>query len=159
MRRNVFETVIGALVIAAAVGFLAYSYNKADIGRVAGYEVLARFDRADGLKEGADVRMSGIRIGRISSLALDGETFLAVAKLEIDEAVELPEDSSAEIVSESLLGGRFLNITPGGALKALSPGGEIRYTQSAVSLEQLIGKFIFSGGAGAGGEKEGDGAK
>lgn len=144
MRRNALETVIGALVLAAAAGFLAFSYTTADIGAVAGYKVLARFDRADGLKAGADVRMSGIRIGQIKSLDLEDDTYLAVVEMEIDDAVKLPDDSSAEIISESLLGGKFLALTPGASEEYLAAGGEIRFTQSPVSLEQLIGKFIFS---------------
>jgi phospholipid/cholesterol/gamma-HCH transport system substrate-binding protein len=144
MRRNALETAIGALVIAAAVGFLAFSYMAADIGNVAGYKILARFDRIDGLKEGSEVRMSGIRIGQIKSLSLEQETYFALVEMEIDDAVKLPEDSSAAIISESLLGGRFMALTPGGASKYLSEGDEIRFTQSPVSLEQLIGKFIFA---------------
>ena len=144
MRRNALETVIGAAVIVAAAGFLAFSYTTADIASVTGYKVVARFDRVDGLHEGADVRMSGIRVGQISQLYLEQDTYFAVVEMEIDEAVKLPDDSSAEIVSESLLGGRFLALTPGGSDKTLESGGEIRYTQSPVSLEQLIGKFIFS---------------
>ena len=144
MRRNALETAIGALVIVAAVGFLAFSYATADIGKVSGYKVIARFDRVDGLKSGADVRMSGIRVGQISDLRLEADTYFAVVEMEIDEAIKLPDDSSAEIVSESLLGGRFLALTPGASEEYLGVGGEIRYTQSPVSLEQLIGKFIFS---------------
>ena len=146
MRRNALETAIGALVLAAAGGFLAFSYQAADIGSVgSGYAVKARFDRVDGLKQGADVRMSGIRVGKIKSMLLETDTYLAVVEMEIDGAVKVPDDTSAEIVSESLLGGRFMSLTPGGSDKFLPAGGELRYTQSPVSLEQLIGKFIFSG--------------
>lgn len=144
MRRNALETAIGALVIVAAIGFLAFSYSAADIGKVSGYKVIARFDRVDGLKSGADVRMSGIRVGQIGDLTLEPDTYFAVVEMEIDEAVKLPDDSSAEIISESLLGGRFLALSPGASEKFLPAGGEIRFTQSPVSLEQLIGKFIFS---------------
>jgi phospholipid/cholesterol/gamma-HCH transport system substrate-binding protein len=146
MRRNALETAIGALVLAAAGGFLAFSYQAADIGAVgSGYMVKARFDRVDGLKQGADVRMSGIRVGQIKGMQLETDTYLAVVEMEIDGAVKVPDDTSAEIVSESLLGGRFMSLTPGGSEKYLPEGGELRFTQSPVSLEQLIGKFIFSG--------------
>lgn len=145
MRRNALETAIGAVVIVAAAGFLAFSYTTADVASVSGYSVVARFDRADGLRDGADVRMSGIRIGQVTDMRLEPDTYFAVVEMEIDNAVKLPTDSSAEIASESLLGGRFLALTPGAEEKMLDAGGEIRYTQSPVSLEQLIGKFIFSG--------------
>lgn len=150
MRRNVLETAIGALVLAAAGGFLAFSYQAVDIGGVgSGYTVKARFDRVDGLKQGADVRMSGIKVGKIKGMLLETDTYLAVVEMEIDRTVQLPDDTSAEIVSESLLGGRFMSLTPGGSEKYLPEGGELRFTQSPVSLEQLIGKFIFSGGDNA----------
>lgn len=145
MRRNALETAIGAVVIVAAAGFLAFSYTTADVASVSGYTVMARFDRADGLRDGADVRMSGIRIGQVTDMRLEADTYFAVVEMEIDNTVKLPTDSSAEIASESLLGGRFLALTPGAEDKMLDAGGEIRYTQSPVSLEQLIGKFIFSG--------------
>lgn len=153
MRRNALETAIGAAVIAAAIGFLAFSYSAADVASVSGYKVLARFDRADGLRDGADVRMSGIRIGQVTSMHLEKDTYFAVVEMEIEDGVKLPEDSSAEIVSESLLGGRFMSLTPGAEEKMLAAGGEIRFTQSPVSLEQLIGKFIFSS------QEDGDGDK
>ena len=89
--------------------------------------------------------MSGIRVGKIKGMQLETDTYLAVVEMEIDGAVKVPDDTSAEIVSESLLGGRFMSLTPGGSDKFLPAGGELRYTQSPVSLEQLIGKFIFSG--------------
>ena len=143
MRRNALETVIGALVIAAAVGFLAFSYMAADIGSVSGYKVLARFARIEGLKAGSEVRMSGIRVGQVKSLSLERETYYALVEMEIDHSVSLPADSSAAIISESLLGGKFLALTPGGDSAMLSDGDEIRFTQSPVSLEQLIGKFMF----------------
>lgn len=154
MRRNALETAIGAAVIAAAIGFLAFSYSAADVASVSGYKVLARFDRADGLRDGADVRMSGIRIGQVTSMHLEKDTYFAVVEMEIEEGVKLPEDSSAEIVSESLLGGRFMSLTPGAEEKMLAAGGEIRFTQSPVSLEQLIGKFIFSSQEGEDGDKK-----
>ena len=123
MRRNALETAIGALVLAAAGGFLALSYQAADIGSVgSGYAVKARFDRVDGLKQGADVRMSGIRVGKIKGMQLETDTYLAVVEMEIDGAVKVPDDTSAEIVSESLLGGRFMSLTPGGSDKFLPAG-------------------------------------
>lgn len=145
MRRNVFETVIGALVLAVAAWFLYFSYTRSGVRDVGGYPVMARFDRVDGIDSGSDVRMSGIKIGTVVGQELDPETYLAILKLEIDPRVKLPDDSSAEIVSAGLLGSRYLALVPGGSDSMLEPGGEIRFTQSAVSLEQLIGKFVFGG--------------
>jgi phospholipid/cholesterol/gamma-HCH transport system substrate-binding protein len=144
MGGNVVETLIGAVVLAVAVAFLTFAYGRADVGAVAGYEVVARFERIDGLSAGSDVRMSGIKVGTITSQILDKQDYLAVVHMSIDPEVKLPEDSSAEVISDGLLGSKYMSLVPGGADDMIEPGGEIRFTQSSVSLEQLIGKFMFS---------------
>src|SRR3546814_1831500 len=102
---------------------------------------MAKFDRIDGIEAGSDVRMSGIKIGTVTRQELDPESYLAVVHMEVDPRVKLPDDSSAEITSAGLLGSRYLALVPGGSERMLPPGGQIRFTQSAVSLEQLIGKI------------------
>src|SRR3546814_6897997 len=143
MRRNIFETVIGALVLLVAAWFLYFSYTRSGVRDVDGYEVMAKFDRIDGIEAGSDVRMSGIKIGTVTRQELDPESYLAVVHMEVDPRVKLPDDSSAEITSAGLLGSRYLALVTGGSERMLSPGGQIRFTQSAVSLEQLICKFVF----------------
>jgi len=147
---NMFEAVIGAVVLAVAAVFLVVAFGTANVGTVRGYEVLARFDRVDGLNMGADVRMSGIKIGSITGQTLDPKTFLAEVRMSIDAAVKLPVDSSAQIISDGLLGSKFLAIIPGGDDQTIRPGGLISYTQSPIILENLIGQLIF----GAGGDKD-----
>ena len=144
MGGNVVETLIGAVVLVVAVAFLTFAYGRADVGAVAGYEVVARFERVDGLSAGSDVRMSGIKIGTIVNQTLDKNDYLAVVRMSIDPDVKLPEDSSAEVISDGLLGSKYMSLVPGGAEDMIEPGGEIQFTQSSVSLEQLIGKFMFS---------------
>ncbi len=158
MSRNIIETVMGAVVLAVAAVFFAFAYGTANLRPVEGYEVLARFQRIDGLAIGADVRISGVRVGTITAQTLDPATFQAVVHLSIDRRYRLPEDTSAEIVSESLLGGKYVSLSPGGAEEMLPEGGTITLTQSSINVEQLIGRYIFSppaGGSGSGGEGEG----
>lgn len=143
MKGNLFEALIGAVVLAVAAFFLVFAFSTTDVGAVNGYEVTATFDRVDGVNAGADVRMSGIKIGTVTKLELDPQTFLARATLNIDSAVELPDDSSAEITTEGLLGGKYMAIVPGGAEDVIAPGGRIQFTQSSLSLEGLIGRFGF----------------
>ena len=144
MGGNLVETLIGAVVIAVAAGFLFFAYGRADVGAVDGYEVIAKFERVDGLSVGSDVRMSGIKIGTVLEQILDSTEYLAVVRISIDPAVKLPEDSSAEIVSDGLLGSKYVSLVPGGADDMIEDEGEIQFTQSSVSLEQLIGKFMFN---------------
>ncbi len=153
MSRNVIETILGALVLVVAVGFGAWAYGRSNVGDPGGYELVAKFDRADGLDVGGDVRVSGIRVGRVISQDLDPQTYRANVRFSVREGVQLSEDSSAAIVSAGLLGGRYLSLVPGGAEEMLKPGGEIKLTQSAVNLEDLIGRFIYGqGSGGAGGQ-------
>ena len=142
--RGIAEVLTGACVLMVAAGFLAFAVAHSGRSASGGYPLKARFDRIDGLNTGADVRIAGVKIGSVLDARIDPKTFLAEVTLSIREDVHLPKDSSAEITSESLLGGKFLNITPGGDPGVLAPGGVISITQSSVSLEQLLGKFIFS---------------
>ena len=143
MKGNLFEALIGAVVLAVAAFFLVFAFSSTDVGAVDGYEVTATFDRVDGVNAGADVRMSGIKIGTVTKLELDPQTFLAKATLNIDRTVELPDDSSAEITTEGLLGGKYMAIVPGGSEDVIAPGGRIQFTQSSLSLEGLIGRLGF----------------
>ena len=155
MNGNLFEALIGAIVLVVAAFFLAFAFSTADIGTVKGYQVLARFDRVDGLNVGSDVRLSGIKVGTVTSQELDHETFLAVVSMNIDPEVHLPKDSSAQIVTDGLLGGKFMAIVPGGDPDTIEPGGEITFTQSPIILENLIGQLIFGAGGDSSGEESG----
>ena len=144
MKKNIVETILGAVVLAAAIIFLAFSYSSADIGSVDGYEVKARFSSIGGLKAGDKVVISGVKVGTVTAVKLDKETFLADVFLDIDSKFKLPDDTAAFISSESLLGGLYLQLEPGASEEIIAPGGIIEYTQAPQNLEQLLGQFIFS---------------
>ena len=144
MQRNVIETVLGAVVLGVAILFLAFSYSSANIGGTDGYEVKARFSGIGGLNVGDKVVISGVKVGQVSRIKLDEKTYLADVFLDIDDDVELPEDTAAFISSESLLGGLYMQLEPGAAEDMIEDGGVIEYTQAPQNLEQLLGQFIFS---------------
>jgi phospholipid/cholesterol/gamma-HCH transport system substrate-binding protein len=152
MRKSFAEIAVGAAVVAAALAFLVYAvgHSGRSVGG-SGYNLTAAFDRIDGLPQGADVRISGVKVGTVAAQALNFDTFQAELTFRIDSRVKLPDDSSAEIQSESLLGGKFVALVPGGSDKPLAAGGRIRLTQSSLNIEQLIGKFIFGGAPGGDG--------
>jgi phospholipid/cholesterol/gamma-HCH transport system substrate-binding protein len=143
------ETLIGAIVVAVAVGFLYYAYTGANAAALGGYDVAAKFQRVDGLNVGTDVRLSGIKIGSVSSLTLDPRTYQATVHLNIRGDVKLPDDSSIMVTSTGLLGNSYLSVSPGGSDRMLSPGGRIQNTQGSVDLMSLIGRFATGGGATA----------
>lgn len=152
MSGNLVETLIGAVVLAVAGFFLAFAYSSAGMrGPTAGYELQARFNRADGLVVGGDVRMSGIKVGTITAQGLDPKTFDAVITFNVDARYKLPDDSAAKIASEGLLGGNYLSIEPGGSDVNLKPGESVKFTQGSVNLMDLIGQAIFSATSSAGG--------
>jgi phospholipid/cholesterol/gamma-HCH transport system substrate-binding protein len=155
MRKNVFETILGAIVLVVAGLFLFLAYTTSSVKAVSGYPLEARFSSVSGLTAGADVRISGVKIGTVTHQYLDKATYQAVVRMEIDNSVKLPRDTSASIASESLLGGRYLQLEPGGDEEILKPGGLIEYTQSAVNLEELLGRFIFSSANNASKSKDG----
>jgi phospholipid/cholesterol/gamma-HCH transport system substrate-binding protein len=148
MKRNIVESVLGAIVLLVAASFFFWAYARADVGDPGGYTLVAKFDRIDGLDPGGPVRISGIRVGQILSMELDPVSFRALVRLSIARDIELPADSSAQVLSSSLLGGKYLAIVPGGDDLMLAEGDEIPYTQSAINFEDLIGQFMFSQGGG-----------
>jgi phospholipid/cholesterol/gamma-HCH transport system substrate-binding protein len=142
--RGIGEVLTGAAVLLVAAGFLGYAMAHSGRTAAAGYKLHASFDRIDGLNPGADVRIAGVKVGSVLDMRVDPKSFLAEVTLSVGDQIHLPKDTSAEITSESLLGGKFLNLSPGGDAKEIPPGGTITITQSSISLEQLLGKFIFS---------------
>ena len=143
MGRNIVETIVGALVLLVAGLFVFYAFAKSDRAGPGGYEILARFDRIDGLKRGADVTVSGVKVGSVTGFDLDRKTYQAVVRMMVSSSVGLPLDTNAKIVSESLLGGMVVVLEPGGDTKMIQAGGEIDKTQGAVPLSELIAKFMF----------------
>ncbi len=143
MGKNIFETLVGAVVLIVAVGFIVIAYKSGHVEDKGGYGLIAKFDRVDGLSVGSDVRVSGLVVGTVTDATIDHETYLAVINLSIDDKVKLPEDSSAEIIGDGLLGSKYIAIIPGGADEMLEDGGQIEFTQSSISFESLIGKFMF----------------
>lgn len=148
MNRNVIETLIGAVVLLIAAGFLFTAYKSGNVQQATGYTVNAKFDRVDGLNLGSDVRISGIKVGAVTGAIIDPETYQAVVTLTVKDDIKLPKDSSAEIIGDGLLGSKYVAVIPGGDTEMMAQGEEIKYTQSSISLEALIGKFIYGGADG-----------
>lgn len=155
MSENATEVAVGGAVLAVAVGFLFYAAQATGLGTTAdSYELRASFRSVEGVKLGTDVRMAGVKVGTVTGLALNPDTFMAEARFTLNDGIILPDDSTALISSEGLLGGNFLEIMPGGSPFNLEPGAEIEDTQGAVSLTSLLMKFV--GGAAEDAIKDGE---
>ena len=148
MSESATEVVTGAGVLAVALGFLVFAGQG--IGLAGGgdhYELTASFRSVEGVSVGTDVRLAGVKIGTVTSLALNPQSFFADATITVKNGVNIPDDSTILVTSEGLLGGSFVEILPGGSPDDLAPGQEIEDTQGAVSLIALLMKFV---GAAAG---------
>lgn len=147
---NIVEALVGLLVVLVAIGFVVFAYGRTQAGAVAdGYVLKARFPNVAGVSPGTDVRMAGIRVGRVVAQSLDPGTYQAVVDLGIDKALQLPIDSSAAITTEGILGGTYVSLTPGGETIMLKPGEEITETSGATDLMALIGGFVNRSGGDA----------
>lgn len=141
---NYFDFTIGTLVLLCALIFFYSSLNSSKIKSSSGYQLFAKFDNANGISQGSDVKISGVKIGTVTNQEIDEKKFRAVLKFSIDNKIKLPIDSSAKIVSDGLLGSKYLEISPGSQDDMLNEGDEITFTQSSVNFEELLAKFMFS---------------
>ncbi|MGR3708003.1 MAG: outer membrane lipid asymmetry maintenance protein MlaD [Alterinioella nitratireducens] len=148
MSENTTEVLVGGAVLAAAVGFFIYAAQVGgyEMGSSDSYRLSASFRAADGITVGTDVRLAGVRVGSVTDLTLNTETFRADVGFTVLDDVEVPEDSTVAISSEGLLGGNFVELLPGGSLEALAEGDEIYNTQSSVSLVTLLLRYVGGNG-------------
>jgi phospholipid/cholesterol/gamma-HCH transport system substrate-binding protein len=151
MAENVTEVLTGAGVLAVALAFAAYAGLGQGIGTPKGsYNLTASFRTVDGVSVGTDVRLAGVKIGSVTRLELNPESYYADATFTVKDGIAIPDDSTVLISSEGLLGGNFVEIQPGGSPEMLAAGGEIIDTQGSVGLIQLLMKFV---GKAAGGDE------
>ena len=147
MGRKGVETLVGLFVLLGVLAILFLALRAANLGNVVAgdtYVVSARFDNIGGLNVRAPVKSAGVRVGRVTGIVLDTNTYQGRVTMELEEGVQFPEDTSAKILTSGLLGDQFIGLVPGGSDKNLQPGGEIKLTQSAVLLENLIGQFLYN---------------
>ena len=147
MKKNIFETLIGFAVIILSVIFTIIVYNNAKSSyqtKGSSYTIQAKFSNISGIIKGSDVMISGINIGEVSDMYLDPETYEAIVKIQVNSTVAIPSNSVASIISAGFVGNKFIAIDPGSDKTNLQNGGIITHTNSALNLETLIGKFMYS---------------
>lgn len=145
MQNGFVETLIGAAVVIVAGLFFYHGWSTTEAGTVEGYEVIAKFERIDGINVGTDVRLSGIKIGTVSSQELDPTTYRAVVKMQVKNSVPIPDDSSIKVTSEGLLGGSYLAVLPGASETMMKNGGIFEITQGSVDIITLFMKAMGPG--------------
>ena len=164
-RSPVRDLLVGLFVLVGlgAVAYLSFSVGGVSYSGAGGLPLFASFDQTGGLKPRAPVTISGVKVGQVKSISL-GDDYRAKVGLDVDKSLKLPVDTSASIVTAGILGDRYVSLQLGGEEDLLKPGDSISFTESAVILESLIGKFMYgktgeSGENAEGGENGANGAK
>ena len=146
MSENKTEVLVGGAVVAVAIFFGFYLFQTVELSTGSGnYPIYASFRSAEGVRVGTDVRLAGVKIGSVTQIELDSDTYEAKSTLFIKKDIQIPDDSSLTITSEGLLGGNFVEVVPGMSEDYLQSGDEVLDTQGSVSLIQLMMRYVSGG--------------
>jgi len=145
MKNNPVEIAMGTVLLLVGALGIYVTYASSQIKSVQGYKVVLRFNKVGGLQEGNAVRIGGVQVGTLATQKLDPETFDAVIELTLFPDVKLPKDTMAEVASDGLLGGKFIQLSPGKSKELIGPGGRVENTKGVSSLEQMVGQAVFGG--------------
>lgn len=143
MNKRPMETIMGIVVIGIAAFFLYFAYNVSDLQVVKGYNVKARFMKVGGLNVGSDVRINGIKVGTVTFQKLDPEDYIAEVGMSIASDIKLDKSSVAAIVSDGLMGDKFIKIEPGKGEDYLKEGDTFAHTKDFKTIEDMVGEIIF----------------
>ncbi len=142
------EILVGALFVLGLIAFFALAMNVSNLTSLTtdrGYTVIAKFNNIGGLRSRAKVTLSGVNIGRVSKIAYDKKSFRATVTMKLNSEYNyLPDDTQASIYTAGLLGEQYISLEPGASDAVLAEGSVIDLTQSAVVLEEIIGKVLVS---------------
>lgn len=148
MNSRTVEIAVGIFVALGIAAFFMLAMKVSNLisyESESGYQISARFDNIGGLRERSPVAVGGVRIGKVSSIAYDNETYEAVVVMEIEPQYNrFPTDTSAGVLTAGLLGEQYVGLEPGAEEEFLTANGEITVTQSAIVLEEVIGQFLYS---------------
>ena len=145
MSRQTLELSVGAFMVVCVLclSYLALKLGDVGLFKRDTYQVLARFTSVSGLKQGAFVEVAGVRVGQVDRIELNVDEYLADVYMSIESYVPVQDDAIASIRTQGIIGDKFVKITPGGSPDLLGEGAEIIDTEPAISLEELISKYIF----------------
>ncbi|NKB60085.1 MAG: MCE family protein [Alphaproteobacteria bacterium] len=144
MNRETVHILVGAAVLLAAPLLLIVFFSgDARTSSADGYELTARYNRVDGVTIGTDVLLAGAPVGKVTQQEFDAETLQAVLTFTLRDDIQFPTDTAALIVSDGLLGGKFIKLDPGGAEEMLAPGDSFEYVQDAIIVEALLEKVVL----------------
>ncbi|MES2605188.1 MAG: outer membrane lipid asymmetry maintenance protein MlaD [Pseudomonadota bacterium] len=146
MKKLNIQLVTGLFVM---LGLAAFTYQAVTIGgarirQQPGYTLTARFESISGLRVGAIIEAAGVRVGTVSGITFDPDNYQAIVNLRINEGVPVSEDATASVRTQGIIGEKYIKLSQGGFPEMLGDGSELSATESAISLEELVGQYIFS---------------
>lgn len=148
MQSKAIEILVGLFFTLGVAAIFILTFRVASLNVGSGdssYTISASFENIGGLRPGASVTLAGVRIGRVRSIVIDRDTFEALVSMDVAREFDnIPKDSSASILTAGLLGEQYVGVTPGGDQESLAAGDRVKFTQSALVLENLIGQFLVS---------------
>lgn len=148
MRESLFETLVGLAVVVVAAVFLAFSLQqRSEAAPRDSYVLNAKFNRVDGISTGSDVRMAGVKVGAVTDIKLDPKTYKAVVTFTMRNGVQVPDDSTVQVISDGLLGGAYLGILVGGSFDYVAEGGTVEFTRGSVDLLTVLSE-VAAGATG-----------
>ena len=150
MKRNVLETTLAAMVLVVAGVFLVFAQNVGNVASIQGWQLKAKFNSVDGLGIGNDVRIGGVKVGTVVGLTIDQQDYRALVKMQILNELKLPFDTVAAVVSEGVLGGKYIALEPGQGKLSNQNGLFLKNTKDVEPVETTVGKEIFGLGVGGG---------
>jgi phospholipid/cholesterol/gamma-HCH transport system substrate-binding protein len=153
MKRGALEVVVGAVVCAVIALLVAGGMAGGLAAASGGYTLTAKFDQADGLAVGNPVLLAGVEVGKVSAMRLDPKTLKPIVAFRFKEGIRIPRDSAAMILSDGVLGGKFIKIEPGVEDEYLKPGDRFEFVQDSVIVEELLEKIVNAADKRLGGKK------
>ena len=147
MERTTLDLWVGLFVVGGIAALVMLAMKVGNLGTYnvsESYQVHAYFTNIGGLKTKASIKSAGVLVGRVADISLDTERYQAKVVMKLDKRYQFPKDTFANILTSGLLGEQYIGLMPGGDDQMLKNGEVIKKTQSAVVLEDLIGKFIYN---------------
>ena len=147
MKKMNLEMVVGIFLLAgfASFAYIAVKMGDLEMFKPETYRLTARFLSISGLKEGATIELAGVIVGKVAKINLDPGAYEAIVQMDVDKQVKLQDDAIASIRTAGIIGDKFIKLSPGGSDMLLGDGDEVEETESSISIEELVSKYIFEG--------------
>jgi phospholipid/cholesterol/gamma-HCH transport system substrate-binding protein len=141
-KHEIKHILLGMMVVAATVIFFFFSYQSGPEGTASGYMLSGRFNATDGIAVGSDVVLTGIKVGQVTAREYDSKKQNVLVEMTFRDDIKIPGESTVSIVSDGLLGAKYLKVEPGGSENNMNSGDEFEFVQDSIPLVELLEKIV-----------------